>query len=142
MSSTDIEAIITDAEAEVEDMVEAQGGTASATSPLLKAAVKALVKAELMERQIFDGTQVKSLPGGPTFESLSLQELRDAAQRKVDTFIVHSGGVYESSSVSIDETIIRRDNKMPDGHLDQSKVKEYHDRADEVYSEDSDFSEV
>jgi hypothetical protein len=142
LATADINEIITDVEGEVVDEVVSQGGAGDATSHLLKAAVKFLVKAEILEREIQDGTKVKSHNGGPTYESVDPTSLRNEAAKKIVSYIQKHGGIYTTSSVSMTETIVRKDNKMPDGHLDQSSVKEYHDKADEVNSEDSDFEEV
>jgi hypothetical protein len=142
VSTADINAIIDDAEDEVDDEVVARGGSADTTSKLLKAAVKFTVMAALLERGIFDGTYVDSI-GGITFKNLmssgmKVEDLRDMAQKKIDLFLTKSGGIWDTSDTAIDETIVREDHEMPDGNLDQSKIKEYHDKATDTGNEDTD----
>lgn len=142
LTTAEIDEMISDIEGEVEEELEAEGGEEDTTSKLLKRAVECLLKAVILERGILDSTYVKSLPSGPTFEGLSIADLRNEAAKKIVSYLKKHGGVYTSSDVAIDETIVRADHEMPDGNLDQSKVKEYHDRASDTGNQDSDFEGV
>jgi hypothetical protein len=131
--------MILDAEGEMEDLCEAQSALASTTSPLCKAAVIALVKAKILERGIFDGGLLKAMDRTQFRDDMTPEYYEQAAQRRIDKYVALAGGGEAASGESLEETTPRADKEMPTYNLDQSKIKEYHDRADETGNQDSDF---
>lgn len=138
LTTAELDAMILDAEGEMEDLCEAQGALASTSSPLCKAAVIALVKAKILERGIFDGGLLKAMDRTQFRDDMTPEYYEQAAQRKIDTYVVLAGGGEASSSANIEETWVRSDHEMPSYNLDQNKIKEYHDKASETSNQDTD----
>jgi hypothetical protein len=138
LTTAELEAMITDAEEEVEDRCTVAGVTASTSSYLLKAAVRALVMAAVYDRGIMDGTMLKSLDR-TIFKDVDASKFEETAQRKIDTFAAIQGGAEQESSESFEETIVREDHQMASLNPDQTIIKEHHDRADETGNQDTDF---
>ena len=139
LTTAEIDAMIDDAEDEVEETLDVLGATPSTSNALLKAAVRSLVLISILQRYRMDGTKPKTLTVGSTTLSddvdANIEFLEGAAQRKMDTFVSLQGDL----DADLEETIVRVDHEMPSYNLDQSKVREYHDRADETSNQDTDL---
>lgn len=130
--------MISDAEDEMEEMCDAAGATASTSSALCKSAVKALVKAEILDRGIFDNQILKALDRTSFRDDITSEKLREYAESKVKKYAETYGGADDAYPESIGETIVRQDHEMPEYNPDQSKIKEYHDQASDTNNQDTD----
>lgn len=142
LTTAEIDEIIGDVEDELEDMVLAKGHTASSSSALLKAAARALFKAEILERGIFDGGILRSIEKTIFRDDITSGKLREFAEKKIQDYVDAEGGTEALSDTDISETVVREDREMPTYNIDQSKIKEYHDRADETNNQDTDSEDT
>jgi len=129
------------AEGEMSETCTSKGVSASTASYLCKAAVKALVKADIIDRGIFDGGILKALDRTSYRDELTSEKLRASAESLLERYAVSIGGSEINSSEDISGTIVREDHEMPNINPDQSKIKEYHDRASETGNQDTDLED-
>ncbi len=143
LDQTTVEELITEAEVEVEGMVTAMGKTPSSSNTLLKSAVKFFTRAHVARRERDDGTKPNSKSTGAFSQSVnvdaSIKDYEDKAARLVELYLkAANGNPYSQSDEDFEATIVREDHEMPSYNFDQSKVKEYHDQADETSNQDDD----
>jgi hypothetical protein len=140
-TQAELEAFIARAEGEVEGWLYELAVTGDAASAILKTAVLNLSISVMYTRMRIDGTKPSNLTMGDLTQGDNIQEaidsLRAQARSQVESYALgKKGRPYKSTSGAFDTTIVRQDHKMGSMKLDQAKVPEYHDRADEYASED------
>lgn len=142
--ATTIGALIDDADAEINATLYSKDITPPSSSSYLKVASISLTLANLLTRMRIDGRKpanlnIGGISMGDTIDS-AISALRERAMKMVDGYIAATAGgsAWESTDGSVDETLVRQDNKMPYYKLDQNPVKEYHDEASGEGTADSD----
>lgn len=142
----DIRDMIIEAESELEARISALGLTADPSSNLLKGAVRDIVTVHLLNRGRMDGSKPRQLITG----NLTMMDDVDAhieyldtrIQSKIDLFGSLESGKYvqtgDLDQTSLEETGERADHEMPQYNLDQSTIREYHDKAEDTGNDDPD----
>jgi hypothetical protein len=140
LSQTDVDQMIDDSEDELDEYLGMMGCSSSTTSPLLKAAVRALVMASMVERGVLDGGHMRMVDKNAFREDVTPEYLRNRARSLMDTYI----SVYSSAGDDADfsVTTVREDHKMSTYNLDQRQIKEFHDLADDTGNQDTDFQDT
>ena len=141
LSTTIVNALIDQAEGFIEGLLAKANATGSASSAILKTATIDLTIAYLAKRLRMSNRKVNSR----TMGEITLQdnidaiiaEAKESAREAVELYARSSlGDPWAESSADAEATVVRQDHAMGSYQLDQSTVKEYHDRADEYGVQD------
>ena len=142
LGQTILEAQIDRAEAWLAGQLAKHNATADTTNGILQEAVMERTIAFVYTREQMDGTR----PGSQTLDGTLTQtsnipaaiahHIKQAEQLVKDYAREELGDPWAESSVDAEATVVRQDHAMGTYQLDQSTVKEYHDRADEYGTQD------
>jgi len=141
ISSTIVEAIIANAEGTIEGWLDELNATGSASSAILKTAAIELSVAYLITRLRMANKLGNTVTlGGDTISQnwdAVVSEKKKNARAQVESYARSSlGDPWAASDADAEATIVRQDHEMGQYQLDQSTVREYHDRADEYGTQD------
>jgi len=135
-----VQAIIDEGEKEIDQWLASAEITGVAGGSTLQNASAQMASVWLYMRMLLEGKRLKALavlglnqgddPQG------SIKMFRQEAKDLVEQFIAEQNNADENSGSSFETTIVRQDHEMPATNLDQSKIPEYHDRADETGNQD------
>jgi len=143
LSQSILESFIARADRQIDAWLKQKYETGTAGNDILKEASIELAQAFLIFRGTTDSSRPRSLSiGDLQMSNDPMQEIEyhtTAAKALVDAYIADKNGNPDvESEADIEETTVRADHIMGDMQLDQSTVKEYHDRADEYGTDDPD----
>lgn len=137
-----LEALIDGAEGWLSGQLAALNVTGNTGNGVLQQSVMEYTIALLYNRDQMDGTRPgsQSLDGTLTMTSnipAAIKEHKDAAMSLVEDYArEQQGDPWGESAANSEDTVVRADHEMPTYNLDQTKIKQYHDRAGESGSQD------
>ena len=143
---TVIEAQIDRAENWLAGQLSRLNATADTTNGLLQEAVMERTIANLYVRDQMDGTRPGSITMDGTLTLASNIPAAISHHNKQAADLVESyaratlGDPWAESAVDGEATVVRQDHEMGQYQLDQSTVREYHDRADEYGTQDNEVT--
>ena len=142
LGQTILEAQIDRAESWLAGQLAKHNATADTTNGLLQEAVMERTIAYVYTREQMDGKRPGSVTLNATVTYTSnipaaiSHHIKQAEQLVEDYARESLGDPWAQSSVDAEATVVRQDHAMGNYQLDQSTVKEYHDRADEYGVQD------
>ena len=138
----DVNALIDRAENWLAGQLAKHNVSGDTANGILQEAVMEKTIAFLYTREQMDGTRPGSLSEDGTLTMTSnipaaISHHTKAALELVEAYAREDlGDPWAESGVDAEGTVVRQDHGMPNYQLDQTTVKEYHDRADEYGTQD------